>query len=266
MAYQTLEIEHHAQLATVWLNRPDVRNAFNDISIAEITHAFRQLDQDRQSRVIVLAARGKAFCAGADLNWMKKMAGHTDEENLMDARALAEMLKVIYRCSKPVIARVQGDCYAGGIGLVAACDMVVATDNAGFCLSETRLGLIPATISPYVIRAIGERAARRYFLTAERFDATEARRIGLVHEVVDEALLDKETIRLSDALLACSPHALDEAKRLIHDVSCQPIDDALIADTVRRIADIRSSEQGREGVQAFLNKRKPFWLTGSHEQ
>ena len=266
MSYQTLEIQHHAQVATIWLNRPDVRNAFNETSIADITHAFRQLDQDRHVRVIVLAARGKAFCAGADLNWMKKMAGHTDAENLADAGALAEMLKVIYRCCKPVIARVQGDCYAGGLGLVSACDMVIATKHAGFCLSETRLGLIPATISPYVIRAIGERAARRYFLTAERFDATEAKRIGLVHEVVDEASLDQEVAKFTDALLSCSPHALDEAKRLIHDVSCEPIDDELIADTVRRIADIRSSEQGREGVQAFLSKRKPFWLTGSHEQ
>jgi methylglutaconyl-CoA hydratase len=266
MSYQTLEIGQHAHVATIWLNRPDVRNAFNEISIAEITQAFRQLDQDREVRVIVLAARGKAFCAGADLNWMKKMAGHTDQENLTDAAALAEMLKVIYHCSKPVIARVQGDCYAGGLGLIAACDMVVAAEQAGFCLSETRLGLIPATISPYVIRAIGERAARRYFLTAERFDATEAKRIGLAHEVVDEASLDTAVAQWTDALLACSPHALDEAKRLIRDVSCETIDDELIADTVRRIADIRSSEQGREGVQAFLNKRKPFWLTGSHEQ
>lgn len=266
MSYHTLEIEQHTQWATIWLNRPDVRNAFNETSIAEITHAFRHLDNARDVRVIVLAARGKAFCAGADLNWMKKMASHTDAENLADAGALAEMLKVIYRCSKPVIARVQGDCYAGGIGLVAACDMVVATEQSGFCLSETRLGLIPATISPYVIRAIGERAARRYFLTAERFDAAEARRIGLVHEVSDEASLDKVVGQLVDALLACSPHALDEAKRLIRDVSCETIDDELIADTVRRIADIRSSAQGREGVQAFLNKRKPFWVTGSHEQ
>lgn len=266
MSYQTLEIEQHTQWATIWLNRPDVRNAFNETSIAEITHAFRQLDNARDVRVIVLAARGKAFCAGADLNWMKKMASHTDAENLADAGALAEMLRVIYRCSKPVIARVQGDCYAGGIGLVAACDMVVATEQSGFCLSETRLGLIPATISPYVIRAIGERAARRYFLTAERFDAAEAKRIGLVHEVTDAASLDKAVGQLADALLACSPHALDEAKRLIRDVACEPIDDELIADTVRRIADIRSSAQGREGVQAFLNKRKPFWVTGSHEQ
>ena len=266
MSYQTLEIDRQSQVATIWLNRPDVRNAFKETSIAEITQAFRQLDQDRPVRVIVLAARGKAFCAGADLNWMKKMAAHTDAENLADAGALAEMLNVIYRCCKPVIARVQGDCYAGGVGLVAACDMVVATEQAGFCLSETRLGLIPATISPYVIRAIGERAARRYFLTAERFDASEARRIGLVHEVTDEASLDTEVGKLADALLACSPHALDEAKRLIRDVSCETIDDELIADTVRRIADIRTSAQGREGVQAFLNKRKPFWLTGSHEQ
>ncbi len=267
MSYQTLEIDHHPQLATIWLNRPDLRNAFNETSIAEITHAFRRLDQEREVRVIVLAARGKAFCAGADLNWMKKMAGHTDEENLADAGALAGMLKVIYHCSKPVIARVQGDCYAGGLGLVAACDMAVATGPAGFCLSETRLGLIPATISPYVIRSIGERAARRYFLTAERFDAAEAKRIGLVHEVVDdEAALDTTIAQLTESLLACSPHALDEAKRLIRDVACEPIDDELIAETVRRIADIRSSEQGREGVQAFLSKRKPFWQSGPHEQ
>ena len=266
MFYQTLEIEQHAHLATLWLNRPDVRNAFNETSIAEITHAFRHLDLDREIRVIVLAARGTAFCAGADLHWMKKMAGHTDQENLADAGALAEMLKVIYRCSKPVVARVQGDCYAGGLGLVAACDMAVATLETGFCLSETRLGLIPATISPYVIRAIGERAARRYFLTAERFTAAEAKRMGLVHEVVDEASLDSAVTTLTDALLSCSPHALDEAKRLIRDVSCATIDDELIADTVRRIADIRSSEQGREGVQAFLNKRKPLWLVGSHGQ
>ena len=261
MSYQTLDIEHQGALATIWLNRPDVRNAFNETAIAEITLAFRRLEQERGVRVIVLAARGTAFCAGADLNWMKKMAAHTEQENLADAAALAEMLRVIYHCSKPVIARVQGDCYAGGIGLVAACDMVVANASAGFCLSETRLGLIPATISPYVIRAIGERAARRYFLTAERFDATEARRIGLVHEVVEEAALDSQVGKLTAALLACSPHALDEAKRLIRDVSCEPIDAGLIADTVRRIADVRSSEQGREGVQAFLNKRKPSWLT-----
>lgn len=267
MSYQTLDIEHQGHVATIWLDRPDVRNAFNETSIAEITAAFRALDHDQQVRVIVLAARGTAFCAGADLNWMKKMASHTDVENLADAAALAEMLRVIYHCTKPVIARVQGDCYAGGMGLVAACDIAVASASAGFCLSETRLGLIPATISPYVIRAIGERAARRYFLTAERFDAAEAYRLGLLHEVVDAEALDHEVSKFTHALLSCSPHALDEAKRLIREVSSETIDAELISDTVRRIAEVRSSEQGREGVQAFLNKRKPSWLTDiSHGQ
>jgi len=260
MSFQTIEIDHQGLVATVWLNRPDVRNAFNEQAIAEITLAFRRLDKDQQVRVIVLAARGTAFCAGADLNWMKKMASHTDEENLSDAAALAEMMRVIYSSTKPVVARVQGDCYAGGIGLVAACDMVVASASAGFCLSEVRLGLIPATISPYVIRAMGERQARRYFLTAERFDADEAKRIGLVHEVADDTQLDHEVEKFTHALLSCSPHAMDEAKRLMRDVSCAPIDRELIAETVRRIADIRSSDQGKEGVQAFLQKRKPSWI------
>ena len=261
MTYQTLEIIQQGPRATVWLNRPDVRNAFNETSIAEITQAFRVLDNDRDVRVIILAARGTAFCAGADLNWMKKMASYSEEENFADAQALAEMMQVIYECNKPTIARVQGDCYAGGMGLVAACDMALAVDTAGFCLSEVRLGLIPATISPYVIRAIGERASRRYFLTAERFDAQEARRMGLVHEVVAEDQLDHEIDKLVHALLACSPHAIDEAKRLVRDVSGETIEPELVTETVRRIAQIRVSEQGREGVQAFLNKRKPAWLT-----
>ena len=261
MTYQTLEILRQGPRATLWLNRPDVRNAFNETSIAEITQAFRMLDKDRAVRVIVLAARGTAFCAGADLNWMKKMASYSEEENLADAQALAEMMQVIYECNKPTIARVQGDCYAGGMGLVAACDMALVVDTAGFCLSEVRLGLIPATISPYVIRAIGERASRRYFLTAERFDAQEARRIGLVHEVVAEGQLDHEIDKMVHALLACSPHAINEAKRLLRDVSGETIEPELVTETVRRIAQIRVSEQGREGVQAFLNKRKPAWLT-----
>lgn len=263
MTYQTLEIIQQGQVAMLWLNRPEVRNAFNETAIAEITQAFRALGKDRSVRVIVLAARGTAFCAGADLNWMKKMAGYSEEENLADAAALAEMMRVIYECSKPTVARVQGDCYAGGMGLVAACDIVIAQENVGFCLSEVRLGLIPATISPYVIRAIGERASRRYFLTAERFDAQEARRIGLVHEVVAEDQLDHEVGKLVHSLLSCSPHAVDEAKRLVRDVSGETIESTLITETVRRIAQIRVSDEGREGVQAFLNKRKPSWLTDS---
>ena len=260
MSYQTLEIEHHAHLATLWLNRPDVRNAFNETSIAEITHAFRQLDQDRNVRVIVLAARGTAFSAGADLNWMKKMAGYSEQENLADAAALADMLHAIYECSKPTIARVQGDCYAGGMGLVAACDIAIAVDRVEFCLSEVKLGLIPATISPYVIRAIGERASRRYFLTAERFSAARAMQAGLVHEVTGEDQLDTTVQRIAHAIASCSPHAVGEAKRLVRDVAGEAIEPHLVADTVRRIAEVRVSPEGREGVAAFLEKRKPSWL------
>ena len=264
--YQTLEITRDGMAATIWLNRAEVRNAFNETAIAEIAHAFRALDQDRGVRVVVLGARGPAFCAGADLNWMKKMAGYTDAENLADAAALADMLQAIYRCSKPTVARVQGDCYAGGMGLVAACDIAVAHESAGFCLSEVRLGLIPATISPYVIRAIGERAAHRYFLTAERFTAATAHAIGLVHELATDDTLDHVLDALVQSLLTCSPHAVGEAKRLLHDVAGELIEPTLIADTVRRIAAIRASEQGREGVQAFLQKRKPSWLTdASHD-
>jgi methylglutaconyl-CoA hydratase len=191
MTYQTLELQRDGHLATVILNRPEVRNAFNETTIAEITQAFRALGQDDSVRAIVLAARGPAFCAGADLNWMKKMADYTPDENRADAAQLAEMLRRIYECPKPVVAKVQGDCYAGGMGLVAACDIAVSVDEANFCLSEVKLGLIPATISPYVIKAMGENAARRYFLTAERFSAVEAKRIGFVHEVVAAAALDE---------------------------------------------------------------------------
>ncbi|WP_070249941.1 enoyl-CoA hydratase/isomerase family protein, partial [Duganella phyllosphaerae] len=184
MTYETLTVARAGQVATVTLNRPDVRNAFNETTIAELTQAFAALGADQSLRAIVLAANGPAFCAGADLNWMKKMAGYTHAENHADALQLATMLRTIYACPQPVVARVQGDCYAGGMGLVAACDIVVAVDTAQFCLSEVRLGLIPATIAPYVIKAMGEQASRRYFLTAERFTAATALRIGFAHEVV----------------------------------------------------------------------------------
>jgi methylglutaconyl-CoA hydratase len=260
MDYQTLELMTDGAVATVWLNRPQVRNAFNETSIAEIAEAFRSLDARADIRVVVLAARGPAFCAGADLNWMRKMASYSHEENLADAGQLAAMLSAIYLCRKPVIARVQGDCYAGGMGLAAACDIVVAADSASFCLSEVKLGLIPATISPYVIRAMGQSAARRYFLTAERIPAPEAQRIGLAHVVAPADGLDAVLAGLQASLLAASPHAVSEAKRLVRDVAGAPLDDGLIADTVARIADIRASEQGREGVQSFLDKRRPAWL------
>ena len=260
MTYTTLTIARDGASAVVTLNRPDVRNAFNETTIAEITQAFRELGAEAELRAIVLAANGPAFCAGADLNWMKKMAGYTHAENHADALQLAEMLRTIYLCPKPVVAKVQGDCYAGGMGLVAACDIVVAVDAASFCLSEVKLGLIPATISPYVIKAMGENASRRYFLTAERFSAHEALRTGFAHEVVAADALDARVAEIVKALVGNSPYAVQQAKLLVRDVAGLAIDDALLADTAERIAHIRASEQGREGVASFLEKRKPAWL------
>lgn len=261
MDYQTLEIARDTHVATIWMNRPDVRNAFDERSIEEMTHAFRMLDKEREVRVIVLAARGTAFSAGADLNWMKRVAQYDEAQNRADAQALATMLKVIWHSSKPTIARVHGDCYAGGNGLVSACDIAIATEGIEFCLSEVRLGLMPATIGPYVIRAMGERAAHRYFLTAERFSSHEAYRLGYVHEVVPAEALDMAVARMAHHLLSGSPHAIDETKRLIREIGSETIDDNVIADTARRIGEIRVSPEGREGIAAFLEKRKPSWLT-----
>ncbi len=252
--------DYGRHVATITLSRPEVRNAFNDAVIAELTQAFAEVGQQAEVRCVVLAAEGPAFCAGADLNWMRRMADYTRAENLQDASKLAEMLRVIYTCPKPVIARVQGDVYAGGMGLVSACDMVVSVDSANYCLSEVKLGLIPATIAPYVIRAMGPRAAHRWFLTAERFDAAEAYRIGLVHEVVPANALDARVAALAEALCNASPAAVQACKRLVQDVAEREISAQLIAHTVEGIADIRASAEGREGVQSFLQKRKPGWL------
>lgn len=249
-------------VATVTLNRPEVRNAFNDEVIVELTAAFTQLGQDPQVRAIVLAASGPAFCAGADLNWMRRMADYSHAENLLDAAQLAEMLRVIYTCPKPTVARIQGDVVAGGMGLVAACDMAVSVDTANFSLSEVKLGLYPATISPYVIRAMGARAAHRYFLTAERFDAVEALRIGFVHSVVPAGQLDEQVAEITKALVNASPNAVKECKTLLIDVAGKDIDATLIAHTVQGIASMRASAEGKEGVQSFLQKRKPSWLAG----
>ena len=247
-------------VATVTLNRPEVRNAFNSDVIAELTQAFTALGQRDEVRAIVLAANGPAFCAGADLNWMRSMADYTHAQNHADAGALARMLTTLYECPKPTVARVQGDTFAGGTGLVAACDIAVAVDSASFCLSEVKLGLIPATISPYVIRAMGARAAHRYFLTAERFSAAEALRIGYVHEVVAPEQLDTRVAELVGALVSAGPQAMRACKRLLQDVAGREISPALVAATVQGIADIRVSPEGREGIQSFLQKRKPAWL------
>lgn len=256
----TIRIDRPAPaVARVTLARPEVRNAFNETVIAELTQAFRALDADDSVRVVVLAAEGTAFCAGADLNWMRRMAGYTRDENLADAQGLAEMLRTIATCRKPTIARVQGDAYAGGMGLVAACDIAVAAETAHFCLSEVKLGLIPATIGPYVVRAMGAHAAQRYFLTAERFDAATALRIGYVHELAAAGEIDARVEHFVEAFLAASPDALAACKRLLHAVTNQPIDAALVARTAEFIADSRSSDDGRHGIASFLGKSKPRW-------
>ena len=260
-ATATLEIVRRSpHVAEVWLNRPEVRNAFNEHVIAELGAAFAALGADTALRAIVLGGRGKAFCAGADLGWMREMAGYTWERNRSDAQALANMLWVVYNCPVPIVGRVHGDCYAGGVGLAAVCDVLVAADPVNFCLSEAKLGLLPGTISPYVIRAMGEQASRRYFVTAERFSATQAAAMGFVHEVCAAEALDAKVDEIVAALVANGPMALRACKTLVQDMAGRPIDAALRDETARRIADIRASDEGREGVQSFLNKRKPAWL------
>jgi methylglutaconyl-CoA hydratase len=246
------------QVATLTLNRPEIHNAFDDRVIAELTARYQALDQDPAVRVVVLAAAGASFSAGADLNWMRRMAGYSEAENLADAGRLAALLRIIDRLSKPTIAKVQGSAYAGGLGLIAVSDIVIAASHAEFAVTEVRIGLIPAVISPYLVRAMGARAARRLFLTAERFGADEARRLGLVHEVVSPDALESRVAQTIAALRRNSPQAMAASKQLTFDVD-RPLDDALIAHTVQGIARQRASADGVEGLSAFLEKRKPRW-------
>ncbi len=258
MTHLIISVANH--VGRITLNRPDVRNAFNDDVIAELTKAFHVMGANPDVRCIVLAAEGSAFCAGADLNWMRRMADYSYNENLEDAGKLATMLHTIAACPKPTIAAIQGDVYAGGTGLVAACDIAVAVDSAQFCVSEVKIGLAPATISPYLIRAMGVRAAQRYWLTADRFSASAAQAMGLVTEVVTADGLQATVEKLCKALCLASPDAVRATKRLIDAVVEKPITHELIAHTVKEIAVIRSSPQGKEGVQAFLQKRLPNWI------
>ena len=256
----TLQIERDGPVARVWLNRPEVRNAFNEGVIAELGAAFTAFAADDNLRAIVLGGHGKAFCAGADLSWMRAMADFSWEQNRADAQALADMLWAIWSCPVPVVGRIHGDCYAGGVGLAAVCDVLVAVEAATFCLSEARLGLLPGTISPYVVRAMGEQASRRYFVTAERFSAAQAAAMGFVHEVCAADALDAKVDEIVAALVANGPRATRACKQLVQDVAGLPITPELRIETASRIADIRASDEGREGVQSFLNKRKPSWL------
>jgi methylglutaconyl-CoA hydratase len=253
------EIDHGVGIIT--LNRAERHNAFDDVLIRELSTALVQMDTDADVRVVVISSTGKSFCAGADLNWMKRAAGYNAEETQRDAIGLAGMLRMLNEMKKPTVARVQGPAYGGGVGLVAACDIAIATFDAQFALTEVKLGIIPAVISPYVIAAIGERKARRFMMTAERFSAAEAYRVGLVHEIVPgEAELDEAVGEIVDALLANGPRALGECKALIKAVANRPISQEVVIDTAQRIARVRASDEGREGMAAFLEKRKPNWV------
>jgi len=261
-----LAIERQGPLGLVTLNRADRHNAFDDALIAELNEALQALEAEDGIRVVILAAAGRSFSAGADLNWMKRMAAYSMEDNRRDALALGTLMRTLAQLAKPTIARVQGAAYGGGVGLVACCDIAVATQDATFSFSEVKLGLIPAVISPYAIAAIGERAARRYFLTGERFEAAEAWRLGLVHELCRDADdMDEKIGTIVDALLACGPVAQREAKDLVRAVAGRPVTAELIEDTAERIARMRSSPEGREGVGAFLEKRRAAWIAPEPE-
>ena len=249
-------------VARLTLNRPAIHNAFDDSIIAALSAELRTLAKHAEVRLLVLAAEGKSFSAGADANWMRRMAGYTVEENRCDAEALAELLSQLDNFPHPTLARVQGAAFGGGVGLVSCCDIAIGSPRASFCLSEVKIGLVPATISPYVINAIGPRAARRYFISAERFDADTALQLGLLSQCVEEEQLDDAVETCIAQLLNNGPAAMQAAKRLLLDYQNQPLSDALIADSCERIADIRVSPEGQEGLSAFLEKRRPNWQRG----
>ena len=265
-ATSLLDVSVRNATAIVVLNRPELHNAFNEALIDELTATLSVLDQDSDVRAIVLAGAGRSFCAGADLNWMKKMATYGHEENVTDASALAQMLHTLAGLSKPTIARVHGAAMGGGAGLVACCDIAIAAQEATFAFSEGKLGLIPATIAPYVIEAIGARQARRYFISAERFTAAEAFRIGLVHDIVPLGELDARINDMLGALLLVGPRAQMECKALIRGVAHRRIDADVIAGTAEHIAAVRASSEGRAGVQAFLDKRAAPWIPPDPKQ
>ncbi len=246
-------------VATLTLNRPALRNAFDDALIRELADTFHRVAADDAVRMLVLTGAGSAFSAGGDLNWMRRMAGNSRDENYADAMALAGMLHALDALPKPTVARVNGAAFAGGVGLICCCDVAVAAPNAMFSISEVRLGLVPATIGPYVVAAIGARAARRYCLTAETFSTAEAHRIGLVHDVAPADELDAAVERVVASLLQGAPGAQGRAKRLISEVNVRAVDEEVMSITARAIAEARASAEGREGVSAFLDKRPPTW-------
>jgi len=261
MSYQTLSIERQGKVATIWMDRPEVFNAFDEQLIAELDAACVELDADASVRVVVLAGKGRHFSAGADLNWMRRASTYTEEENRADARRFAGMLRRLSGMSKPTIARIQGAALGGGTGLAAACDMAIASRDASFATSEVKFGIIPAVISPYVLRAIGPRQALRYFQSAERFSAQRAYEIGLVNEVCELDALDATVARLVEPLIAGAPLAQQAAKDLIAAIDGRTIDDVVSEETAQRIARQRATDEARDGIAAFLDKRSPSWLS-----
>ena len=260
MKYQTLLVEIKHRIGLVWMNRPKLHNAFDETMISELIEAMRTLNNDPAVRAVVLAGAGESFCAGGDLKWMQRMAGGSSKQNFADAMNFATLLHTIDTLKKPTVARVHGPAFAGGVGLAAACDMAVAAYDAEFRLSEVRLGLIPSTIAPYVVRAMGESAARRYFLSAELFTAAEAYRIGLVSDIAPLDELDARINELLGQLLQGGPAAQALSKEWVRAVAGVPITPALIKDSATLLAAARASEEGREGIRSFLDKRKPAWL------
>jgi methylglutaconyl-CoA hydratase len=258
--WTTLEVVQRGEVALIGLARPKVHNAFDEVMIAELTEAVRQASEDASVRALVIHGTGASFCAGADLDWMKRVAGYGHAENLADAKALAAMLSTIANCPKPTVAGVNGNAFGGGVGLIACCDVAIGASDASFAFSEAKLGLVPATIAPYVVAAIGARHAQRYFVSGERFTAAEAYRLGLRHDIAPPVELEARVNEVLGALLLAGPQAQREAKLLVRAVADRAIDAALIADTAERIARLRASEEGREGVAAFLGKRSPSWV------
>lgn len=260
MNYSSIKISNYNNgIVRVTLDRPDIHNAFDDKLITQLTSTFLELDQDDTIRVLILDAAGKSFSAGADLNWMKRMSEYSLDDNLQDSQHLADLMSSLYNMRCSTIASVQGAAYGGGVGLVACCDIAIASMNARFCFSEVKLGLIPAVISPYVVQAIGARAAKRYFITAEAITAKQAAELGLISEFVHETELEASVISLAELIIENGPEAVMQAKQLVKDVEHQPLDAHLQSMTAHRIATIRASSQGKEGVNAFLEKRKATW-------
>jgi len=253
-------------VARITLNRPEIHNAFDDRFIRELTNAIYKINRNDKVRILVIDAAGESFSAGADLNWMKRMASYSWEQNYQDSLKLAGLMQELHDCSKVTIAIVQGAAYGGGVGLVSCCDIVLASDQAKFCLSEVKLGLIPSVISPYVVKAIGERNAKRFFATAEKFDANEAKLIQLVHKIIPHNELSDLSSDYINRILGNGPRAVYQSKRLVNHVSDKPINEDLVRDTAQRIADIRASSEGKEGVSAFLEKRPANWAASSKNE